>query len=178
MGDELLVAAQFYFLRTSNTRKDFQIKWQWLIFTYQRTHPTNQMDSRSLSHTTGYLRGHLERFPSFMWRLNQVFQNKTSLFLTPNYNRCFLRLNRACAQLCDESEIEKNQFKRPVLICGCISNPSNTDASRWQHSRQPQSQKYLLFLMTNTKKELKDWGKHVLTHMCGRQWERLLIILF
>lgn len=65
------------------------------------------MDSRSLSHTTGYLRGHLERFPSFMWRLNQVFQNKTSLFLTPNYNRCFLRLNRACPQLCDESEIEK-----------------------------------------------------------------------
>lgn len=132
---------------------------------------TNQMDNRSLSHTTGYLRGHLETFPSFMWRLNQVFQNKTSLFLTPNYNRCFLCWNRACAQLCDESEIEKNQFKRPVLICGCKKVSFPTRQIQTLHdgnipdNHNPKNIYFFFFLMTDTKKELKDWRKHELTYV-------------
>lgn len=106
-----------------------------------------------------------------MWRLNQVFQNKTSLFLTPNYNRCFLCWNRACAQLCDESEIEKNQFKRPVLICGCKKVSFPTRQIQTLHdgnipdNHNPKNIYFFFFLMTDTKKELKDWRKHELTYV-------------
>lgn len=88
------------------------------------------MDSRSLSHTAGYLRGHLETFSSFMWWIKQVKQ----VFFAPKQSMC-----TALWQKKNRKIQLKNVKKRPVLICGCkkVSFPKspNADASGWHQAR-------------------------------------------
>lgn len=68
-----------------------------------------------------------------------------------------MRLNRACAQLCDESEIEK-------INLNVVARKSHFQLVKYRRFtmatfptiHNPKNIYFFFFLMTDTKKELKD----------------------